>query len=133
MAKKLGKRMRHKHVRKNRLYELQDQSFKYIAFLTTVVGILVLAFLLYDVFKNGFGRIDLDFFTESSSRRAKSAGIYAALGGTVWIMALTTLIAFPIGIGAGLYLEEYNSKSRFSNILEINISNLAGIPSIIYG
>jgi len=133
MAKKLGKRMRQKHVRKNKWYEYQDKSFKFIALFATGIGILVLCVLLYDVFTDGLGRIDWKFFQDSSSRKASNAGIYAALGGTLWIMGLTTLIAFPIGIGAGIYLEEYNSKSRMSNILEINISNLAGIPSIIYG
>jgi phosphate transport system permease protein len=133
MAKKLGKRMRQKHVRRQKRYEFQDKSFKYIALLATAFGILVLIVLLWDVFSTGLGRFNADFFLESSSRKAKNAGIYAALGGTLWVMVLTTLIAFPIGIGAGLYLEEYNAKSRLSNLLEINISNLAGIPSIIYG
>lgn len=133
MAKKLGKRMRQKQVRKNKWYEYQDKSYKYIALLATSIGIIILGVLLYDVVFDGFTRIDWKFFLDSSSRKAKNAGIYAALGGTIWIMVLTTLIAFPIGIGAGIYLEEYNKKGRLSNILEINISNLAGIPSIIYG
>jgi len=133
MAKKLGKRMRQKHVRRQKWYEFQDKAFKYVALTATGFGILILVVLLWDVFSTGLGRFDLSFFLESSSRKAKNAGIYAAMGGTLWVMILTTLIAFPIGIGAGLYLEEYNAKSRMANILEINISNLAGIPSIIYG
>ena len=133
MAKKLGKRMRQKHVRKNKWYEYQDKSFKFIALFATGIGILVLCVLLYDVFTDGLGRIDWKFFQDSSSRKASNAGIYAALGGTLWIMGLTTLIAFPIGIGAGIYLEEYSSRNRMANLIEINIANLAGVPSIIYG
>ena len=67
------------------------------------------------------------------SRRPQKAGIFTAVMGTVWILVLTTLIAFPIGVGAGIYLEEYAKKSKLANLLEINIANLAGVPSIIYG
>jgi phosphate transport system permease protein len=133
MAIKLGKRMRQTQVRKNKLYEFQDKSYKYIALCATGIGVIILCVLLFDVFSDGLGRLEWKFFTDSSSRKAQNAGIYAALGGTLWIMALTTMIAFPIGIGAGIYLEEYNKKGRLANILEVNISNLAGIPSIIYG
>jgi phosphate transport system permease protein len=75
----------------------------------------------------------LEFITDLPSRKPELAGIYTAIMGTVWILGLTAIIAIPIGVAAGIYLEEYGKKSRFANILEINITNLAGIPSIIYG
>lgn len=133
MAKKLRKRMSHKHTKRLKYFETQDSIFKYTAMAFTGIGVLVLSMLLYNVFSNGLSRIDWDFLTSFPSRRAANAGILAAWTGTLWIMVLTTLIAFPIGVGAGIYMEEYNNKSRLSNIIEINISNLAGVPSIIYG
>jgi phosphate transport system permease protein len=78
-------------------------------------------------------RISWDFITSLPSRKAHKAGIFTAWVGTLWILVLTTLIALPIGIGAGIYLEEYNKKGKLSSILEINIANLAGVPSIVYG
>jgi phosphate transport system permease protein len=133
MAKKLRKRMSHKHTKRLKYYETQDGIFKYTAMAFTGIGVLVLSMLLYNVFSNGLSRIDWDFLTSFPSRRAANAGIFAAWTGTLWIMVLTALIAFPIGVGAGIYMEEYNNKSKLSNIIEINISNLAGVPSIIYG
>ncbi|MCU0416554.1 MAG: phosphate ABC transporter permease PstA [Cytophagaceae bacterium] len=133
MAKKLRKRMSHKHTKRLKFYETQDSIFKYVAMSFTGIGIIVLGLLLFNVFSSGLSRIDWDFLTSFPSRRASSAGIFAAWTGTLWIMVLTTLIAFPIGVSAGIYMEEYNNKSKLSNIIEINISNLAGVPSIIYG
>jgi phosphate transport system permease protein len=92
-----------------------------------------LLFLLVSVVKDGIARIDWDFITNLPSRKAEKAGIWTALMGSIWILALTTIIALPIGIAAAIYLEEYAKKNRLSAILEINISNLAGVPSIIYG
>lgn len=113
--------------------KLKDTLFKFFAIACTFFGLLVLAVLLYDVLSKGLSRIDMDFITNLPSRRAASAGIYTALLGMIWILVLTVLIAFPIGIAAGIYLEEYSKKNRFANIIEINIANLAGVPSIIYG
>jgi phosphate transport system permease protein len=133
MAKKLKKRISHKHTKRLRYYEAQDKLFKYFAMLCTSIGVIVLAMLMYNVFSQGFTRIDFDFLTSFPSRKAENAGIFAAWTGTLWIMVITTLIAFPIGVSAGIYLEEYKIKNRFGNLIEINISNLAGVPSIIYG
>ena len=93
----------------------------------------MLAIFLINIIVDGIGRIDWAFITNLPSRKAENAGIYTALMGTVWILVLTAIIAIPIGVAAGIYLEEYGKKSRLANILEINITNLAGIPSIIYG
>ena len=93
----------------------------------------MLAIFLINIIVDGIARIDWAFITNLPSRKAENAGIYTALMGTVWILVLTAIIAIPIGVAAGIYLEEYGKKSRLANILEINITNLAGIPSIIYG
>lgn len=114
-------------------YQLQDKIFKYFALAATSLGLIILVLLLYSVFSSGFDRLDWDFITSLPSKRAAKAGIYTAWTGTLWIMFLTTIIAFPIGVSAGIYLEEYSSRSRISNLIEINIANLAGVPSIIYG
>lgn len=112
---------------------IKDTAFKFFAIACTFFGLLVLAVLLYDILSKGLSRIDLDFITNLPSRRAASAGIYTALLGMIWILVLTVIIAFPIGIAAGIYLEEYGKRNRFANFIEINIANLAGVPSIIYG
>lgn len=112
---------------------LKDTAFKFFAIACTFFGLLVLAVLLYDILSKGLSRLDLDFITNLPSRRAANAGIYTALLGMIWVLVLTILIAFPIGIAAGIYLEEYGKRNRFANFIEINIANLAGVPSIIYG
>ncbi len=99
----------------------------------TLLGLGVLAALLFDIFSDGFGRISWDFLTSFPSRRAENAGIYAALLGTLWVITLTAMLAVPVGIGAAIYLEEYGGRGRWSRIVEINIANLAGVPSVIYG
>ena len=99
----------------------------------TLLGLGVLAALLFDIFSDGFGRISWGFVTSFPSRRAENAGIYAALMGTLWVLTLTAMLAVPVGIGAAIYLEEYGGRGRWSRIVEINIANLAGVPSVIYG
>ncbi|GAB4250578.1 MAG: phosphate ABC transporter permease PstA [Vicingaceae bacterium] len=115
---------------KNRLI---DNLFKLFGICCTLIGIVILGVLIYNILKEGLTRLDWDFITSLPSRRASRAGIYTALMGTIWILVLTTVIAFPIGVAAGIYLEEYGKKNRLASLLEINISNLAGVPSIIYG
>ena len=115
---------------KNRL---KDKAFQVFGVFCTLIGLVVLAIFLVDIVIEGARRIDWDFLTSLPSRRASRAGILTAWVGTIWILVLTTIIAFPLGVSAGVYLEEYSRKNRLSNFLEINISNLAGVPSIIYG
>ncbi|AFD08209.1 phosphate ABC transporter permease PstA [Solitalea canadensis] len=118
------------NARKN---ELKDNTFKVFALVCTSVGLIVLGLLLYNIISVGLTRINWDFITNLPSRRPGKAGIYTALLGMIWVVTLTLLISFPIGIGAGVYLEEYGKKNRFAKFIEINIANLAGVPSIIYG
>lgn len=112
---------------------LQDQIFKIWGIACTLLGIVLLVIFIGSVVVDGISRIDWAFITDLPSRKAEKAGIYTALMGSIWILLLTTVIALPIGIAAAIYLEEYAKKGRLSGILEINISNLAGVPSIIYG
>ena len=112
---------------------LQNNAFKIWAIFATSIGLIMLAILLIKIGMDGLHRISLDFFTDLPSRRPEHAGILTAWVGTLWIMVTTALFAIPIGIGAGIYLEEYVKRGRWSSFLEINIANLAGVPSIIYG
>lgn len=113
--------------------KITDQIFKYFAILSTMFGLVVLAIFLAGILNQGLSRIDWSFITSLPSRFPEKSGILTALTGTVWIFVLTALISIPIGVAAGIYLEEYGKKTRLANILEINIANLAGVPSIIYG
>jgi len=117
-------------VQKNRW---KDQAFKYWGIFCTVIGLILLGLFIGDILVDGLKRIDWNFITSLPSRKAEKSGIYTALMGSIWILLLTTIIAFPIGVAAGIYLEEFAKKNKFSGLLEINISNLAGVPSIIYG
>ncbi len=99
----------------------------------TIFGLAVLVIFLASIVVQGVNRIDWSFITSMPSRFAERAGILPALVGTLWILIVTALFAIPIGVAAGLYLEEYGKKNRFTKFLEINIANLAGVPSIIYG
>ncbi|MBU6229039.1 MAG: phosphate ABC transporter permease PstA [Cyanobacteria bacterium REEB459] len=107
--------------------------FQLLAWLATVLAIVILAWLLLDVARQGWSRLDWQFLTSFPSRRAAQAGIVASLTGTFWIMIIVALVSFPVAVGAALYLEEFARDSWFSRLIEININNLAGVPSIIYG
>ncbi|HEY0947254.1 MAG TPA: phosphate ABC transporter permease PstA [Opitutaceae bacterium] len=110
-----------------------DAAFKLIGLLTTFCAIGVLAILLGNLFREGFAKIDWQFLTSFPSRRPAQAGILSAWVGTVLLMLTTAGVAIPLGIAAGVYLEEYARRNRLTAIIEINIANLAGVPSIIYG
>ncbi|MGI0108185.1 phosphate ABC transporter permease PstA [Salinimicrobium sp. TIG7-5_MAKvit] len=118
------------NIRTNRL---KDQAFKFWGIACTFLGLILLTIFIGSILIDGLQRIDWDFITSLPSRKAERAGIYTALMGSVWILIFTTIIALPLGIAAAIYLEEYAKESRLSSLLEINISNLAGVPSIIYG
>jgi len=112
---------------------ISDRSFNILGLLITLSGLVVLGIFLFQIAQKGLGRVSWQFLTSLPSRFPEKAGIFTALMGTVWIMFLTALIAIPVGIMAAIYLEEYAKQNRWGRILEINISNLAGVPSIIYG
>jgi len=110
-----------------------DEGFNILGIASIAFGLIVLLVLIIDVFSDGAARLSWSFFNNFPSRKPELAGILSAWVGTVWIMAITALIALPLGIGAGIYLEEYARKNHLTNFIEINIANLAGVPSVIYG
>jgi phosphate transport system permease protein len=110
-----------------------DRLFTALCLGATLVGIAVLATLVLDVLNDGAARLDWSFLTSFPSRRPERAGILSALVGSLWLLGLTAIFAFPIGVATALYLEEYAEPGRFQSLVEINIANLAGVPSIIYG
>lgn len=112
---------------------MADLALHVLGLGATLIGLLALAVLLADVLLDGLGRVSWDFLTGLPSRRAENAGIFPALTGTVWVVALTAVLAVPIGVGAAVYLEEYGDRGWWARLIEINIANLAGVPSVIYG
>lgn len=118
------------NVKRNRYI---DTAFKYVGVFCTLFGIVMLVIFIGNILIDGLTRIDWDFLTNLPSRRASKAGILTAWTGTAWILALTAIIGIPLGVSAGIYLQEYGAKNRLAKIVELNIANLAGVPSIIYG
>ena len=110
-----------------------DRLLQSMALLVLALALAALGALIYDVFRDGFGRLSWAFLTSPPSSRAEQAGIYPALMGSLYVIATTAILAVPVGIGAAVYLEEYGRGGRIARIIEINIANLAGVPSIIYG
>ena len=110
-----------------------DKAFAAAAWTATIVSVVVLAWLLFTILKDGLGTINANFFTAFPSRKAEQAGIKAAFFGTMWVMGIVAATSFPIGVGAAIYLEEFADDNWFTRLVEINIGNLAGVPSIIYG
>jgi phosphate transport system permease protein len=111
----------------------QDFLFNIVGMVCTLVGVVTLGALLVDLAREGVARLDWQFLTSFPSRRAAQAGILSAWVGTVAVMLATALTAVPLGVAAGVYLEEYGRKHWLTALIEINIANLAGVPSIIYG
>lgn len=111
----------------------KDKIFSAVGLFSTFFGLIILLFFIGDILTDGFRRLSWDFITSLPSRLPERAGIYTSMMGSLWILLLTAVISFPLGVAAGTYLEKYVKGGWFSTILEINISNLAGVPSIIYG
>jgi phosphate transport system permease protein len=110
-----------------------DAAFQVIALAVLVGALAALAVLVATVWRDGIGRLDWRFLTTFPSRRAESAGIYHAIVGSLYVIALTGALALPVGVAAAVYLEEYGGRSRIARFIELNIANLAAVPSIIYG
>lgn len=110
-----------------------EKRFALLGLLVLTLTMLVLLTLIIDFMVDGLGRIDYDFLTSFPSRRPNDAGILSAWVGSVLVMIVTAALAVPLGVAAGLYLEEYAPKNLITNLIEINVTNLAGVPSIIYG
>lgn len=112
---------------------VKDKAFRYFGMGTTIACVVILAIFIGFVLYMGLNRLSWEFLLSLPSRFADQSGIYTAWIGTIWVLVLTAVISFPLGVGAGIYLEEYGKKSKLANFLEINIANLAGVPSVIYG
>jgi phosphate transport system permease protein len=110
-----------------------QQIFAAVGILFTAFAILVLIAALLDLITDGLPRLSWDFLTSFPSRRAGQAGILSAWVGSALVMLVTIIAAVPVGIGAAVYLEEYAKKNWFTDLIEINVTNLAGVPSIVYG
>ncbi len=114
-------------------HKLNDYIFSIIGLLALMFALITLVILFLDLIMDGYPRFNTDFFMEFPSRRAGSAGLLSAWVGSALVMFVTFITAVPMGVAAGLYLEEYAPKNWFSDLIEINVSNLAGVPSIVYG
>lgn len=113
--------------------QAMSRGSRYVLLGATLVGVFVLLFLAFDVIRLGGGRLNLDFFTSYPSRRAANAGLRSSILGSAWVMAMTIVLAIPLAIGTALFLEEFAPKGRVTAVIRLNIANLAGVPSIIYG
>ncbi len=113
--------------------KFKGKAFELLCLTATLIALFLLALLLYDAWDKGASWLSFKFLNSFPSRFPEQAGIKSALWGSIWLMLLTALISIPLGVGAAVYLEEYAKRTRLTKIIEINISNLAGVPSIVYG
>ena len=113
--------------------QLMDLAFQGLALLVLCIALVALGALIADIWSDGASRLSWNFLTGFPSRRAENAGVWHALTGSVFVILVTGLLAVPIGVAAAIYLEEYGGRSFAARIIEMNITNLAAVPSIIYG
>lgn len=112
---------------------LLGQVFVWVCFAATSLAVVLLAVLLIDIMRQGMGRVSLGFLNSFPSRFPERAGIKSALYGTIWTVGFTGLFSFPLGVGTAVYLEEYAPRNWVTRVIQTNIANLAGVPSIVYG
>ncbi|MFN8138213.1 MAG: phosphate ABC transporter permease PstA [Fimbriimonadales bacterium] len=114
--------------------KFKNALFARLCLLSAILATVILIALIWGILQQGLGRLNADFFSNFGSRMPSRAGIKAALLGTVWVVALTGVIAIPVGLAAAIYLEEFAKKrNRLASFIEVNIANLASVPSIIFG
>ena len=121
VVKRMGSRM------------IVNKIFKALFFLATLFALLALGVLFYRIFTQGIGYLSLDFFLNFGSRFPEKAGIKAALIGSLWMMAVVAPVSLILGVGSAIYLEEYAKKGKLNDFIRMNISNLAGVPSVVFG
>lgn len=112
---------------------ISNVFFRLLFMAATIFGLLVLGILLYRVITQGIGYLDLQFLQNLPSRKPEQAGVKTAFIGTIWLMGVVAPVTLLLGVGTAIYLEEYAKKSRFTRFIQVNISNLAGVPSIVFG
>jgi phosphate transport system permease protein len=113
--------------------KLRGAIMRWLFLAATCAGLVALAILLWTILERGVPWLSWHLITDMPSRKPEEAGLNSALFGTIWVISLTALFAFPLGVGAAVFLEEYAPKNRLTRLLNLNISNLAGVPSIVYG
>ncbi len=111
----------------------RDNVFAALFAGSVVIGVLVLAWLLIEVFIDSIGWLDWQFLSSYSSRHPDQAGVLAPIAGTFWVIILTAIMTVPVGIATAIYLEEFAPNNRITRLIQLNISNLAGVPSVVYG
>lgn len=111
----------------------QGSIFRIVSLIATYIGLAVLAVLLIDVVRDGIGYLDWGFMSNYPSRKPEQAGFLSAWVGTIWLMVITAIVSFVVGVGSGIFLEEFAADTWYAKIIEVNIGNLAAVPSIIYG
>jgi phosphate transport system permease protein len=112
----------------------RDAAFRYVCFAAIFIACGFLILLLWSVAKDGIGRINVSFFESYGSRFPEKAGIKAALWGSLWVIVVAIVVAVPVGVAAAVYLEVFtSSRNRLASFIQLNIANLAGVPSIVYG
>jgi len=126
MAKRLGRK---RHV----VRKIKGILLYCLCLIGIMISLVSLIILLYDAFTDGLPWLDFQFLTSFPSRFPEQAGILAALFGSIWVVSLVAIISFPLGVGAALYLEEYAPQNWLTSFIQLNIANLAGVPSIVYG
>lgn len=114
-------------------YQIYGMLFQILCLVANISALLFLAVIVYDILLSGWKGFNLDFLLNYPSRFPEKAGILSAVVGTVYMMLITALIAIPMGVGAAIFLEEYSRKTFWINLIKLNIQNLAGVPSIVYG
>jgi phosphate transport system permease protein len=120
-------------LRRLRARHFRGAIFRLFCAAMTGVGVVLLVILLARVLADGAGWLDWQFLTSYPSRHPEKAGILTALAGSAWLVVLTAAVSIPVGVATAIYLEEYAGQNRLTSLLEVNLSNLAGVPSIIYG
>lgn len=116
-----------------RYRKFRDGFFLSLFLGSVLIGIIALGALLIDVLLDGLGYVDWQFLTSYASRHVEKAGVLAPLAGTFWVMVMTAIMTIPVGIATAVYLEEFAPDNRVTRLIQLNISNLAGVPSVVYG
>ncbi|MCH4825741.1 MAG: phosphate ABC transporter permease PstA [Planococcus sp. (in: firmicutes)] len=112
---------------------IANSIFKYVFLAATLVALVALVILLYRIISQGMGHLSIEFLTNFASRFPEKAGIKAALVGSLWLMLVVAPTSIILGVGSAIYLEEYAKQNRITTFIRMNISNLAGVPSVVFG
>lgn len=120
-------------VQRAQTRRMMNRVYKAVFSVATCIGIIVLTVLIVDILHKGIGALSWDFLASFNSYSAERAGLRGAITGSIWIIMITAPLTFILGVCSAIYLEEYAKQNRFSRLIQVNISNLAGVPSIVYG